>query len=240
MSLIKKIWTFRWIFRAFIPSLIFNFRHLPFSQARKLPILLYKADDLGGGGSYSIEGPVRFGMIVLGRRIVDLYPNSGITLSNKGKIIFRGKVQIGNDAALSVGPSGSLCFGDDIIGSASLKIACYDSVSVGDRVRIGWNTQIIDTDFHLLKAAGGRKCDGPGYASVKIGEGVWIANSCKIYKGTVIPHSCVVASDTVLHSSLKCEPCSVISNDKKMIIRAVGYYRDLSDDSISYPDPNGK
>lgn len=234
MNIFKKIWAFRWIFRASIPSLIFNFRHLPFSQARKLPILLYKAEVLGRNGSIVIEGPVKFGMIVLGLRIVDLFPNSGITLSNSGKITFKGKAVIGNGSAISVGPSGSLCIGDDVIGSAGLKIACYSSVNIGNQVRIGWNTQILDTDFHLLKKIDGKKSKSKGYAPVWINNGVWIANSCKIYKGTSIPHSCVVAADTVLNASLKCESYSIISNDRKTTIKAVGYYRDLTDDMISY------
>lgn len=239
MKIIKKIWKFRWIFRALIPSLIFNFKYLPFSQAKKLPILLYKAEVLGKGGRIEIEGPLRFGMIVLGHRIVDLYPNSGITLSNSGKIIFKGKTIIGNGSAISVGPSGNLSFGDNVIGSAGLKIACYSSISICNQVRIGWNTQILDTDFHLLKTLDGTKSQSKGYAPVRIEDGVWIANSCKLYKGTVIPHSCVVSSDTVLHCSLKCNPYSIISNDRKMIIRAVGYYRDLNDDKIEYEQQNG-
>lgn len=234
MEVIKKIWKFRWIFRALIPSIVFNFRHLPFSQALKLPILVYKARDLGGGGTYCIDAPVKFGMIILGQRTVDLYPNTGITLNNKGSIIFKGKIGIGNDSAISVGPSGRLSFGDNIIGSAGLKIGCYSSIIIEDNVRIGWNTQILDTDFHILKSLDGEKKQSKGFAPVRISNGVWIANGCKIYKGTCIPHSCVVASDTVLHSSLKCDPYSVISNDKKIIIRAEGYYRDLNDDKISY------
>lgn len=234
MEIIKRIWKFRWILRALVPSIIFNLRHLPFSQARKLPILLYKATNLGLGGSYHIEGPVTFGMIILGQRIVDLYPNTGITLNNNGKITFKGKITIGNDSAISIGPTGNLIFGDNIIGSAGLKIACYSTIVVGNNVRIGWNNQILDTDFHTLKALDGGKSHNKGYAPIHISEGVWIANGCRLYKGTIIPHSCVVASDTVLHSSLRCEPYSIISNDKKVIIRAEGFYRDLNDDRISY------
>lgn len=234
MGLARKIWANRWIFRALIPSIIFNFRHLPFSQAIKLPILLYKATDLGGGGKYAVDGPVKFGMIILGQRIVDIYPNTGITLSNKGKITFKGKVCIGNDAAISVGASGKLCFGNNIIGSAALKIVCYSSISIRDNIRIGWNTQILDTNFHVLKNAETRQHVGQGYAPIIIEDGVWIANSCKIYKGTTIPKYCVVASDTVLHSSLNCKPYSIISNDKRIIIRAEGFYRDLEDDIICY------
>lgn len=234
MRIIKKIWTFRWILRALIPSIIFNLRHLPISQAWKIPILTYKVEDLGGGGSYIIEGRVKFGMIMLGKRIVDLYPNAGITLNNRGKITFKGKLIIGNCSALSVGPSGNLTFGNDIIGSAGLKLACYSSISIGDRTRIGWNTQIIDTDIHLLKHTDGRKTESKGYAPIRIDNGVWIANSCKLYKGTVIPHSCVVSADTVLKGYMDFKPYSIISNDRETIVRAEGFYRDLDDDRIIY------
>ena len=53
--------------RMLLPSLWFNFKYLPFKQAVKLPILLYKPTFLELKGSVVIESDsIRFGMIRLG------------------------------------------------------------------------------------------------------------------------------------------------------------------------------
>lgn len=46
--------------------LYFNFKYLPFRQALKIPILLYKPHFMGLSGKINIEGPISFGMISLG------------------------------------------------------------------------------------------------------------------------------------------------------------------------------
>ncbi len=160
MDFINKVWKKRWILRALLPSLIFNFRHLPFSQARRLPIILYKADLRNTSGKFKIKGPVRFGMIRLGIESVSLFHDNGIMIENRGSIIFNGKAHIGNDSAISLGNNGILEFGNNFTATAGLKLACYHSISFDNNVLVGWNTQIVDTDFHALKnikTGGGKK-----------------------------------------------------------------------------------
>ena len=87
------------IFHGLFPTIFFNFRYLPFNQAIKLPILLYKPKFLKLNGSIKISSPIRTGMIRLGWPIVpSLYPNDGIVIEirEKGSIIFEGNVKIGN------------------------------------------------------------------------------------------------------------------------------------------------
>ena len=42
MKLISKIKSKKWVLRSVIPTIYFNFHYLPFKQAIKLPIFLYK------------------------------------------------------------------------------------------------------------------------------------------------------------------------------------------------------
>ncbi len=42
MNLILKIWNKKWILRNILQTLYINFHYLPFKQAIKLPILVYK------------------------------------------------------------------------------------------------------------------------------------------------------------------------------------------------------
>lgn len=151
----RKIKRDKWLIRAFFPSLIFNLRHLPFSQARHLPILVYKGKFMNNTGKYVIEGDVHFGMIELGRHRVSLYPSNGIVLENRGVIVFHGSAIIGSDSAITLGETGRLEFGKNFSSSAGLKIACYDSITFGENISVGWQTMIVDTDFHSLKKVNG-------------------------------------------------------------------------------------
>lgn len=53
--MIKKIWKKRRLFKYIIHSLYFNFHYLPFKQAIKLPILLYKPDLLSTKGKIILD-----------------------------------------------------------------------------------------------------------------------------------------------------------------------------------------
>lgn len=220
--------------RAFIPSLIFNLRHLPFSQAKHMPILVYKGKFMNNTGKYVIEGDVHFGMIELGRHRVSLYPSNGIVLENRGIVVFHGPVIIGSDSAITLGETGRIDFGKNFSSSAGLKIACYDSITFGDNISVGWQTMIVDTDFHSLKKAKGDGHNGPCYAPIVIGDYTWLGNGCKIYKGVSVPDYCVVGADTILHKKVDCEPYSLITNVKEVRVKYTGYYREKGDDKVEY------
>jgi hypothetical protein len=60
-------------------------------------------------------------MIKLGCNMVSIYPNSGIMLELRGKITFKGKCSIGNNSFISTSERSELIFGDDFIGSSTLR-----------------------------------------------------------------------------------------------------------------------
>ena len=85
MSFLEKIWKRRSDLRSIFSSIYFNFKYLPFKQAVKLPILLYKPHFLKLKGKVVIDAPkINTGMIRLGFHSVSVYPNSGITLELNG------------------------------------------------------------------------------------------------------------------------------------------------------------
>lgn len=235
LNLIKKAWKRKSILRSLPYSIYINFSKLPLAQAVKLPILLYKPQILTNSGRIVIEGPVRFGMVRLGFSQVPLFPNSGFMLENRGTITFRGRATIGNASAVSIGPDGHLSLGDEFMASTSLKLVCYHNVTMGDRVRFGWNSMVVDTDFHSLSYVGGGHAKG--YGDITIGDDCWIANGCKIYKNINLPDHCIVGSDTVLLKGIAdWKPYSLICNDKHVEIKATGLYRDIHNDKIVADD----
>lgn len=56
MNVLKKIWKNRWILKSIIQSIYFNFHYLPYKQAFRLPILLYRPKFLKLQGSIAICG----------------------------------------------------------------------------------------------------------------------------------------------------------------------------------------
>lgn len=84
--ILKRVWRGRKILRYILHSVFFNFHYLPFREAVKLPILLYKPKLLKLKGTIKIkqEDKIGFGMIRLGFPEVSLYPNTGIVFENYG------------------------------------------------------------------------------------------------------------------------------------------------------------
>lgn len=228
---IKKFFNYSWIIR-FLPIIIwFNFRNLPFKQAIKLPILLYKPKLVNTSGNIIIDAPIKFGMIILGINNVKIYPNDGIVIENKGSITFKGRVSIGNNSAIAVGSCGHLIFEDHFISTCSLKLVCYHNIYFEKDVLIGWNNLICDCDFHKLTyIAGGQS---KGYGNITIRHNCWIANGCKIYKNVEIPPYCVVGADTILYKPIKCESYSLICNARSIDIKYNGIYLDRNNDKIT-------
>lgn len=222
--------------RALIPSLYFNLKYLPLSQAIKLPILLYKPRFVNNSGTIRINGEVKFGMVKLGINTVSIFPNNGIIIENRGHIEFNGTTTVGNNSAITLRKGARLEFGNKFVASTGLRLVCYDSVTFEDNVRIGWNCQIIDTDFHTIKSADTNKEAAKSYGPIRIGHDVWVANGCKLYKNVSIPHSSVVGADTIIHKPIDCAPYSLIVNKREVLVKKSGIFRDMNDDKIKYND----
>ncbi len=232
MKIFSTIKKKSWILRSLPYTIWFNFKTLPFKQAIKLPIVFYKPRFFKTSGKIIIEGDVRRCMIRLGNNGVSIYPNSGIAFDNKGTIIFKGKALIGNDSAISVGENGILTIGSDLISTCSLKLVCYNRVDIADRVTLGWNTFVCDTDFHIATYSDGRQPQG--YGQITIGHDTWIANNCKLYKNVSIPPCCVVGADTILMKSPDCGENSLICNERSTIVKVRGIKYVRENDHIIY------
>lgn len=221
------------IFRAIVRSIVFNFKHLPLKQAYKLPILIYKGK-IKNSGTIIIKGDIKSGMIRLGFNMVSIFPNNGIILENRGKIVFNGPASIGNNSAISVNQTGLLEFGEGFIASSGLRIACYHHITFENRCLVGWNTMLLDTSFHGLTNHKTNEVNRKGFGPIYVGENVWIANGCKIYKGVIIPKFCVVGGDTILYKPIDCPPYSFITNKRDITIKTTGLYRNIDDDKLEY------
>lgn len=190
----------RWALLFLPQSIIFNFRYLPFKKAKHLPILLRKPKlHLAKGSRVIIQcDDVYFGMIKLGYNGVSIYEDSGINLDLCGKIIFHGPCMIGNQTRFSVGDNGVVEFGRYFYNSAALKIVCYSQIIFENNVDVGWNSVIMDNDFHQIKI--GREGEPlPLTKEIIIGHHSWLACNCTVMKGTVVPPYSIFAANSLLN-----------------------------------------
>lgn len=85
------------------------------------------------------------------------------------------------------------------VGLASSMIISATSIDIGDRVMVGANSTIIDTDFHPLDPAERRtNVRGGASAPVVIEDDVFIGMSCIILKGVRIGRGAVIGAGSVV------------------------------------------
>lgn len=219
-------------FLRFLPwTLRFNFHYLPFSQAIKLPILLYKPKLLTLNGIIRISGGVKFGMIKLGFNQVSIYPNSGITWSNSGTVIFKGRCNIGNASAISIGEKSILTIGDNVRATTALKLVCYHRIDIGEQTLIGWENIICDTDFHSVMTTTGKT---KGYDSIIIGPHNWLAMQSLILKGTQTPPFTVVGARSTLNKNYVTHGEKILLAGSPATLKCRDIYLDRQNDKIIY------
>lgn len=188
----KRFW------RALIPSVIFNFRNLPFHQAKRLPIWVYKMRCLSQKGIISIESNKIYpGMIQLGFPRAATYQNNGITWRNKGKIIFKGRCKIGNDCCVIVGEQGNLTFGDDFKVNAGLKLVSECSITFGNHTLLGWGVICMDTNFHPVYDIDNRTYKR-AFSPISIGDNNWFSSQCYIMHGVHTPNNCIFGARSIV------------------------------------------
>lgn len=230
MGLIKKIWDMRWVFRNLPQSIFFNFYYLPFRQAVKLPIVLYKPNfqKLGGKIILDVE-KVRPMMVRWGHEVVSIYPNSGINISILGEIVIKGPNSIGNNSYLSIGPKGNLVFNGRFSATTTLKLVCFNSVVFGNHVTVGWDVLFMDTDFHKMTKLDGSKTQGIG--SITIGDYNWFGCKCLVMKNTKTnPYTTISAGTTLTGNYLNFPEKSVIGTSKEICVLREGVFLDPYND----------
>ena len=87
------------------------------------------------------------------------------------------KIVIGSDSALS-----------------GTVICCAESVVIGERVLVGSNCVLVDTDFHPLSPGARRRHPTEGAKSrpIVVEDDVFIGTQSIILKGTTLGRGCVV------------------------------------------------
>lgn len=183
----------------FLKTLIVNFRLLPFKQAIKLPVVVTRPTVLESlSGKIHLNVPASFGLIKVGTFNTDFYGWNGdkCMFNINGAVVINGNIQLGvgckicvdQDALLEIG--GNACIGPNV------KIICRKHIKFGDNIRIAWDGQIFDTNFHYIKNIE----DGSvarREKEVVIGNNNWFGNRCTVMPGTKTNDFFIAASNSL-------------------------------------------
>lgn len=178
-------------------TLWFNFKALPLKLALRVPILIAWNVKVRKVGKVAIEHLVTPGMISIG--VIKITPwesnHDQIIFSNEGSITFGGRAKIHPGVRLAVMPNAELTLGERTMLGCRCRVICARRITLGHDVRLSWDSQLFDTDFHFLTNL------QTGHTSrrqrdVEIGDEVFIGNRCTIGKGTHLPDGTIVSCCT--------------------------------------------
>lgn len=191
----------------YLYSLYFCLRYLPFSQAKKIPILIHPSVHVQKlhKGDIIIKGKTWRGMIAIGfdGTIGRSSKKSLIYVTSGGHIIFQGYACISRGCQLVI-YQGNLTFGAKITINGDCFFSCYDNITLGNDIICGWNVSFITTNGHSIAIDGIEKeKDAP----IVIGNHVWIGADSVINKGVAIPKGCVCAHHSNVTKSFDEENC---------------------------------
>jgi acetyltransferase-like isoleucine patch superfamily enzyme len=98
-----------------------------------------------------------------------------------------------------VEPGAQIRIGDDSALSGTVICAALE-VELGQRVCMGANSMIVDTDFHPLSAAARREHPTRGRRSraVRLADDVFVGAGAMILKGSTLGEGCVVGAGAVV------------------------------------------
>ena len=128
---------------------------------------------------------------------------------------------VNHSVFLSTWQEGSVLEIGDDFGMTGGAICATTQIKIGNRVAVGANTTIIDTDFHPLDFEMRRKFPSSAKnAPVVVEDDVFIGMNCLILKGVTLGRGCVIGAGSVVSRSVRANMIAVGNPAKE--IREVG------------------
>lgn len=222
MNIIKSVFSRFKYYRNIIRSYAFCFRYLPYNQAKRMPFYLTEPIDILElrKGNIILKGEIRPRMIWIGGG-VELGQKRGLILeiNEGGHLIFEGSAFIANGCYIRVHEGAKMILGDKIGVNSTCFIRSTTEVTLGERVMLGWDNEIIDSDGHDVWVDDHKVVKSQ---PIHIGKHVWITSHVRISKGVTIADECIVAkgaivtkSHTTPHTLIGGVPAKEIRNNVK-------------------------
>lgn len=215
----------------------YNLYLFPFKVALKFPIFIGKRTHLARvypGCVQFLEGcPIHRGMVKLGVSPFLMYSDRSmytlVRLEGKSHIVFGDNVTIHNGVRIIGSKAGKIIIGNNVLINQNALLYCALSVTIGDNVRVGWDTQIYDSNFHLIYNKQTSTIKSP-IGKVVIGHNCWLANRVTMSKGSCLPPFTIVCSNSLVNRNFisKVEEGTVLAGSPASPLKSSGNVRILN------------
>jgi len=189
----RRFWSVNWR-----KTLYFNFKKFPFAIAVKLPVYFYGSVKFSSiAGQITIDAPIRKAMIGFGQPYEIITRSKGTAeICIKGTLAFKGHVQFGKDYFVYVNENARCEMGHMSSLGGNGKMICYDEIVLGEYARIGFESQVMDSNFHqMIDTITSEKLAMT--AKIRIGNYNYFGNRISVMQNTTTPDYCTVASNSV-------------------------------------------
>lgn len=219
MSILKRFFQHNWLMIFYL-----NFKCLPFSQAIKLPIDIYRGIRINSlkGKIVINAGEIHRGMIKFGGQHSEMFAINPciIDLKDGGEIVFSGCASIGVGCYLRINDNAKFILGDHVVIGAYTKVMCYKYIEIGERTRVSWECQIMDSNTHYLKDIE-KDVIFERDAPIILGAYNWVGNRCTIMKGVKMPNNTIIASNSLCNKDFSnIEEYSIIGGQPAKFIKS--------------------
>lgn len=116
-----------------------------------------------------------------------------------------------------INPGADLEIGDDVNFSYGVLVTTAGGVKIGDRVLIGYRSQILSANHHIPPKPERVHGSGHDVNPVVIENDVWIGGNCIIMPGVTIGEGAIIAGGSVVTKSV--EPFTIVGGVPAKLIR---------------------
>lgn len=116
-----------------------------------------------------------------------------------------------------IAPGRNLTVGDDVDFALGVVVTTAGGVEIGDRVLIGYRTQILSTNHSIPPLPGTVFSSGHVGRRVTIGADAWIGANCILLPGVTVGAGAVVAAGSVVTKDV--ESNTIVGGNPARVIR---------------------
>ena len=182
----------------FPKSVIFNFSHLPFKQAKKLPIrfgtgvkttidksakIIIESDDIKPG---MIQMGIGYGSYRRGEKM-----GSSLIMRKDSKLIFRGQTIFQRGGYVQLEEGAEIDIGHHFNANSYFVMVSDYKIKFGEWAFLGWNNTIMGTDGHdIIDTETGEVVNDK--QPIIFGNRIWLCSEAHVLKGAEIADGCIV------------------------------------------------
>lgn len=198
-----------------INSYIFCFKHLPFSVARKCPILIHWRVKVfvSKTASIKIKNPykhaIKIGMWG-GSYGISRGNITQFCIADNAQVFFNGQCCISKGCNIVARGNAVLNFGNHFFCNSNCKIFANKAIHFGDATLMGWNITILDSDGHQTIFNGSTQNSNK---EIIINDHCWIGANSSILKGVILDKNTIIPYGSIIHKSTNGHTNTVFSNN---------------------------